>query len=494
MFTFTSFVLASSLFLVVLSNKITDRLFDAPQQIHIASATRSSFRISWKTKNITASVCSYGLEEHLLNSKAVGEDGKQYLEGHGFHHHVLLSDLPLNKQYFYQCGDGESKVNMSPVIGFNTAPTPTQTVNMAFLGDWGYLDSVARPMDIGLGGLALNWTATLTRELLETLKDQKAIDLVFITGDVGYADDSFGHKRENLRMGYEPCYDGFMSWHQNVSSIMPLMVAPGNHESECHDPYCLMHLQETGLPLSNFSAYNTRFAMPSTESGGVLNMWYSFDWGPVHVTSINTETDFPGAGEEKTGDGHFPFLPAGGFGAYDGAYMDWVGKDLAAASANREVSWIVATGHRPFEDLPTDNQQQLAALFKKYGVAMYFAGHGHTYIRYDQNAWGDNTVHIMPGASGNDETPYPVDQLDPIPESLSAAESCQAWCSSASVMEANKKMPDPCGHCINKNGVSPVFQTDKMSLGVLTASTTSLEWKLYRAPDGALLDTISLTK
>lgn len=490
-FLFTvSFVLTSS----VLSNKITDRLFDSPQQIHLAAASRTSFRVSWKTKNITASVCSYGPAEHLLNSKVVGEDGIQYLKGHGYHHNVLLSNLPPDKSYFYQCGDGESKVNTSPIIAFNTAPAPTQKVNMAFLGDWGYLDSDARPMDLGgIGGLAKNWTATLTRELMETLKDQNAIDLAFILGDISYADDSFGHKRENLRMGYEPCYDDFMEWHQNVSSIMPLMVTPGNHESECHDPYCLLHLADTGLPLSNFSAYNTRFAMPSTESGGVLNMWYSFEWGPVHVTSINTETDFPGAGEEKTGDGHFPFLPAGGFAA-DGEYLAWVEKDLAKASTNPEVKWIVVCGHRPFEDLPTDNQQQLIALFKKYGVNMYFAGHGHTYIRYDQAAWGDNTIHIMPGASGNDETEFPADQFDPIPEGRSAAESCQAWCTSAAVVEVNKKLSDPCGHCINKEGVSPIFQTDKMSLGVLTATTTSLEWKLYRAPDGVLLDSISLTK
>ena len=42
---------------------------------------------------------------------------------------------------------------------------------------------------------------------------------------------------------------------------------------------------------------------------------------------INTETDFPGAGEETTGDGNMPWLPAGHF-APDGAYMAWVEADL----------------------------------------------------------------------------------------------------------------------------------------------------------------------
>ena len=286
----------------------------------------------------------------------------------------------MQRSYYYQCGDGAEKRNTSPVISFKTPPGPSETVSMALLGDWGYLDSDQRPMDIGIGGLALNWTATLVRELLEDLKTKDAYSLSFILGDIGYADDSFGHKGETLRFGYEPAYDGFMAWNENITNTIPMMVTPGNHESECHDPYCILRLQDVGLHLNNFSAYNTRWAMPSAESGGVLNMWYSFNWGPVHITSINTETDWVGAGEETTGDSHFKFLPAGGFGA-DGQYLSWLEADLAAAAADPQVSWIIAAGHRPFEDLPQDHRETLVGLFEKYGVAMYFAGHGHTYIR-----------------------------------------------------------------------------------------------------------------
>ena len=35
--------------------------------------------------------------------------------------------------------------------------------------------------------------------------------------------------------------------------------------------------------------------MPSRESFGSKNMWYSFNYGPVHFVNINTETDFPSA-------------------------------------------------------------------------------------------------------------------------------------------------------------------------------------------------------
>ena len=80
--------------------------------------------------------------------------------------------------------------------------------------------------------------------------------------------------------------------------------------------------------------------MPSGESGGVASMWYSWDRGRVHFTSLDTETDFPGAPEGTSG----PILPSGGF-APSGAYMRWLAADLADAAARRaagELDFIVA--------------------------------------------------------------------------------------------------------------------------------------------------------
>ena len=89
---------------------------------------------------------------------------------------------------------------------------------------------------------------------------------------------------------------------------------------------------------------------------------------------MNTETDFPGAGEEKTGDSGDKRLPAGSFGQ-EGEYLAWLEKDLAAANASRtaERPWIIAGGHRPFHEI----QATAGPLFDKYGVDMYFAGHTH---------------------------------------------------------------------------------------------------------------------
>lgn len=71
-----------------------------------------------------------------------------------------------------------------------------------------------------------------------------------------------------------------------------------NFSSFIPDPACLVD-EAKRFKLSNFTAYNNRFKMPSSESGsGALNMHYSFNYGSVHFISIDTETGYPGAAEE----------------------------------------------------------------------------------------------------------------------------------------------------------------------------------------------------
>ena len=167
----------------------------------------------------------------------------------------------------------------------------------------GYLDSDLRPPKIPHGddpyhGLNKVWSATYSRNMLESLKNSGDIDWVFHVGDIGYVDDSFASAP--LKFTYEEVYDGYMDWLQNLTSTMPYMVAPGNHESECHSPACIAQELKYGRHLRNFTAFNERWTMPSEESGGSrdTNMWYSFNYGSVHFVSINTETDWDGAEEQ----------------------------------------------------------------------------------------------------------------------------------------------------------------------------------------------------
>merc|ERR1712137_925848 len=156
----------------------------------------------------------------------------------------------------------------------------------------------------------------------------------------------------------------------------PYMVTPGNHESECHSPDCVLNRHHANN-LRNFSAYNHRWRMPSQESGGVLSMWYSFDYGPVHIVSVNTETDFPNANEGEYGDSGFILGNKCGHFAPDGKYLAWLEADLKAANeSSAERPWIIAMGHRTWvyrdsEPQDTEVGDVLKPLFDKYRVDLY---------------------------------------------------------------------------------------------------------------------------
>ncbi|KAG7377636.1 hypothetical protein PHYPSEUDO_011383 [Phytophthora pseudosyringae] len=125
--------------------------------------------------------------------------------------------------------------------------------------------------------------------------------------------------------------------------------------------------------------------MPSEESGGTLNMWHSFDHGPIHFTSLSTETDYPGAPTNRM----TPWVENGNFGDQ----LSWVEADLKKADANRaSVPWIFVGMHRPIysvlnseNDVPNEQtayiQAAFEALFLKYKVDVVLTGHKHYYER-----------------------------------------------------------------------------------------------------------------
>lgn len=83
-----------------------------------------------------------------------------------------------------------------------------------------------------IGGLQANWSAALTRQLMETLHVNGSIQQVIIPGDIAYSDDGFGHLGTLLNFSYEEVMDGWFGWIENISTTRPFMVAAGNHESE----------------------------------------------------------------------------------------------------------------------------------------------------------------------------------------------------------------------------------------------------------------------
>lgn len=84
--------------------------------------------------------------------------------------------------------------------------------------------------------------------------------------------------------------------------------------------------------------------MPSAESGGTGNFWYSFDYGMTHFVQFDTETDLghgliapdsPQGGTEDSG----PFALAN-------AQANWLAADLAKVD-RAKTPWVVGMFNHP---------------------------------------------------------------------------------------------------------------------------------------------------
>eukprot|EP01059_Diplonema_ambulator_P017833 TRINITY_DN29932_c0_g1_i1.p1 TRINITY_DN29932_c0_g1~~TRINITY_DN29932_c0_g1_i1.p1 ORF type:complete len:459 (+),score=168.54 TRINITY_DN29932_c0_g1_i1:46-1422(+) len=438
-----------------------------PEQIHLAfqgqdaNGNPSGMNVAWYTKEKTDAVVTYGTDRNSLTMSATGLTNEYHL-GHGFHHNADMVNLTPNTTYYYQVGTDEK----SAVYTFKTAPATSNFVPMSIsiFGDMGWLGSAERPMRLDVGGLKKNWSAVPTRQTMEKLRLQGEIEWVWHLGDIGYADDAFGH--DVVGGLYEEAYNGFMNWMQNLSANSAYMVSVGNHESECHSPECVVD-PATGLQLNNFSAYTHRWHMPAKSSGGVSNMWYSWNYGNIHFVSINTETDFPNAPEETHGDSGI--FPAGGFGR-PGEYMAWLEADLKAAHEARTSGapnarkWIVAGGHRPCcGEIPGVQE-----LFDKYEVDLYLSGHAHTYARSVRTclppacdskvASNFTTSFLYCGGTGSEETDYVTSGPSPTPG-------------------------------------SPTFSTPELSSCLLKAvNETTLQVQLISSIDQRIIDTFNVNR
>eukprot|EP00731_Ephydatia_muelleri_P027412 Em0019g285a len=330
----------------------------------------SELVITWVTFDSTStSQVLYGLTGEPLWNVAYGsetefvhKEGKNPLTRY-IHRVNLTNLLPLIK-YDYICG---SPANWSKLFTTRTLGDGTSPTTLAVFGDMGYKNGQSIPWLISE---ATNGT----------------IDGVLHCGDIAY--NLFNDGGRNG--------DDFINAIERISSKVPYMVAPGNHEW-----------------LHNFSDYRYRFSMPGNTSNG----YYSWNVGSAHIISLTTEIYF--------------FL-------WDGIDLikeqyDWLVQDLQKATSEEQRAkypWIITMAHHPMycsttdEDdcnhrdsvvrvgLPVIHKYGLESLFYEYGVDVALWGHEHIYERlwpvYDYKVMNGtnpyhNTlapVHIISGAAG----------------------------------------------------------------------------------------------
>lgn len=101
----------------------------------------------------------------------------------------------------------------------------------------------------------------------------------------------------------------------------------------------------------------------------LVSPFYSFDYKNIHFLAMATGTDTV-----------VPYAPGS-------PQYNFVNDDLARASNNETIDWIIVFGYRPFYSSPTAHpgpqnlRNAYPPLFEKYGVDLVLTAHNHNYQR-----------------------------------------------------------------------------------------------------------------
>uniref|UniRef100_A0A1J3ECL3 Purple acid phosphatase n=1 Tax=Noccaea caerulescens TaxID=107243 RepID=A0A1J3ECL3_NOCCA len=388
-----------------------------PEQISLTlSSDHDSIWVSWITgefqigKNMKPldptsinSIVQFGTLRHSLNHEAKGRslvysqlypfDGLLNYTS-GIIHHVRITGLKPSTVYYYRCGD-PSRWATSKIHHFRTMPVSRPS---------SYPGRIAIVGDLGL---TYNTTDTISHLI------HNSPDLVLLIGDVSYANlyltngtssdcYSCSFAETPIHETYQPRWDYWGRFMEDLTSKVPLMVIEGNHEIEVQ------------AENKTFEAYSSRFAFPFKESGSPSPLYYSFNAGGIH------------------------FVMLGAYIAYDksGKQYEWLKKDLE--KVDRSVTpWLVATWHPPWYSTYTAHYREaecmkeaMEELLYSYGTDIVFNGHVHAYERsnrvYNYELDPCGPVYIVIGDGGNrekmaiehaDETgkcPEPLTTPDPV--------------------------------------------------------------------------------
>jgi hypothetical protein len=199
-----------------------------------------------------------------LKGTAVGT-WTTYDVGHlGFHgriYRAVIKGMDPLKRYYYRVGDAETRI-FSKIKYFKSPPLKVQSleeVNIAVFGDMGTYTP--------FGAFVIN----------QIVKDHfiRPYDFVFLTGDIAYA----GVSKESTGE-LEPIWDLFGELTSKFAAFTPFMPGVGNHER-----------------YYNYTSYMKRYVLPKINPNQT-NLWFSFDYGQVHVVHFSSEHPYTFGSEQ----------------------------------------------------------------------------------------------------------------------------------------------------------------------------------------------------
>ncbi|RDW92302.1 purple acid phosphatase-2 [Coleophoma crateriformis] len=407
-------------------------------QVRLAYAGDSGMVVSWNTfQHLNHPTVKFGLSPGNLSQTVSSNISVTYPTSLTYNNHVKITGLKPDTTYYYApVGLLKDNTTTLPYSFRTSRPVGDSTpYSIAVVVDLGTMGAQGLTTTAGKGISTNNILKKGENNTIDSLTAAlDSYEFLWHPGDIAYAD--YWLKEEiqgflpntTIADGYK-VYESILNDYYDeltpVTTTKPYMVGPGNHESNCDNGGTtdssknITYTVDICMPgQTNFTGYRNHFRMPSTESGGTGNFWYSFDHGMVHYVQLDTETDLGHGyiGNDEVGGSEGD--ASGPFNQLMNAQTNWLAADLA--SVDRAVTpWVIVAGHRPWYLSHANASGTICwtckdvfePLLMQYGVDLVLSGHSHVYQRnaplangvVDPNELNNPTApwYITNGAAGH---------------------------------------------------------------------------------------------
>ena len=288
-------------------------------RITIPNDPRDSATIIWFTDSLPIDhVVKYGISSGSF-TKEITANYELQLDKYILD--AALVDLDADTRYFYTIGSDTD--GWAQESNFTTAPEPkTRGIHFAAFGD-SRSNRDARRMVVDL----------IMQNSSQLFGSQP--EFILHVGDIVSSGDELDQ------------WQDYFNDSENLFANVPVYPTPGNHD----------------LGGVTQKWYREQFVLPQNAGP---EWYYSFNWGPVHVFSLDSENH--------------------GVPPYDTLNNDWLESDLKKSESDSNILWDVALFHQPFftsggHDERLDLRESWGVKFDTYNVDIVFTGHNHNYER-----------------------------------------------------------------------------------------------------------------
>jgi len=298
---------------------------------YLQTGTVSSVIVRWRTDRPAESKVLYGTDPQQLSSQVIDSAPKT-------EHALTLEGLQADTRYHYAIANGPDVLASGTDYFFVTSPAVPKPTRIWVIGDSGSASA----------GVPAGPTAVYNR--YREFTGSRYTDLWLMLGDNAYYSGTDAEYQKAVFQLYPELLRQTILW----STL-------GNHET---------YSQETDGQHAYFKIFNFPTAAEAGGEPSGTENYYSFDYGNLHVISLDSELSLRVPGS--------PMLA-------------WLEADLAANTKD----WIIAMWHSPpyskgshdsdnlFDNFGnmTDMRANIVPILENYGVDLVLCGHSHNYER-----------------------------------------------------------------------------------------------------------------